>query len=118
MTSFPSVRDVLTFTPSELDFGLSLDFRSGLQASRNPIIVMFVGNGRFGKSERKNQILIGQMRQHSPFKSVGGTKPARMGFQYWGPVRLEDIGDIHEITQTSSWLTVRDYTASGKQRPH
>jgi hypothetical protein len=94
------IRDVLLFNTEKTDFDLSQEFLKTLEDSSNPLIVMFVGGGRVGKSERLNQLLTQRLGQGGPFESDAGADPIITAFQFCRPIRFADFSRLHNIELT------------------
>jgi hypothetical protein len=92
-----TVHPVFEFSQDETDFWPSKQFSADLTASHCPFIIMFVGNGRVGKSTRLNQLLLHKLKSDIPFKACSGVDPVTMKFQYVGPLKLQDLAEIHNI---------------------
>jgi flagellar biosynthesis GTPase FlhF len=99
MSTIPplTVHEVFEFSQQETDFWPSHQFRSDLAASKCPFIIMFVGNGRAGKSTRLNQVVAHELKADSPFESCNGAEPVTMKFQYVGPFKFQHLSQIHGV---------------------
>jgi hypothetical protein len=98
MSSSPvQVLQVFKFDSTEEIFDFSDDFRRIFSAANNPFIIMFIGNGRVGKSTRLNQILTKEIDGEEPFKSLGGTAAVTTKFQFYGPLKSAQLGQIHGL---------------------
>jgi hypothetical protein len=91
------IHQVFDFSETLEDFCPSEQFQVDLAASQCPLIVMFVGNGRAGKSTRLNQLLLHKLRSETPFEAFNGPYPVTMRFQYVGPLKFRDLSRIHRI---------------------
>jgi septin family protein len=90
-------RQVFDFSKSETDFRPSEQFKIDLAASRYPFIVVFIGNGRAGKSTRLNQLLLHVLKSDRPFEAYNGGAPVTMKFQYVGPCKFQQFSRLHCI---------------------
>jgi hypothetical protein len=90
-------KDVFVFYNNDTDFLPSEDFTDDLERSQSPVIILFVGNGRSGKSTRLNQLLSNDLRPDGPFEADDGIEPVTMKFQYVGPLKFADLAQIHKI---------------------
>jgi hypothetical protein len=81
---------------------LAPEFRRALQRSQFPLIVLFMGYSRAGKSTRLNQILTkGQnLRLPGPSVARGGPDPVTVGFQVCGPIPFDKLNDLHGLGLT------------------
>jgi hypothetical protein len=97
--SDPPIHDVFTFKPDG-QFLFSDDFHTAFDRSTNTFIILFIGNGRVGKSTRLNQLLTKVLAPEAPFESYGGSDPVTKQFQFCGPLKFKDFGDIHGLKLT------------------
>jgi hypothetical protein len=58
-------------------------------------MIMAVGNGRTGKSQRGNHLVNHDLRANEPFEVDAGPEPITMKFQYVGPLKFADLAKIH-----------------------
>jgi hypothetical protein len=79
------------------NFEFSADFLRLFKAAENPMIIMFIGSTRAGKSTRLNQLLTKVLRADLPFESLGGADPVTSKFQFCGPLDFSELGQIHGI---------------------
>jgi hypothetical protein len=100
---FPSMdelspHEVFEFSQDETDFRPSKQFVKDLSESESPLLILFVGNGRAGKSTRANQLLLHELQPDSPFEADSGPSPITKQFQYVGPLKFGQLSEIHGIT--------------------
>jgi hypothetical protein len=90
------IYDAIEFDNDSSSFTLSSWFREDLLKSDNPIIVLFFGNSRTGKSLRLNQLLTRRIIPTAPFLSRGGLNPITKNFQYC-PIPMSSLATIHNM---------------------
>jgi hypothetical protein len=93
-----NVMDMFEFDCDGSDFKLAPDFLRVFESSRNPFIILFIGNTRAGKSTRINQLLTRELKAISPFVAAGGAWPITKAFQSATPLTFEDLSQIHGIS--------------------
>jgi hypothetical protein len=89
---------VFDFINGKNDYVFSNEFQHVLGSSSKLFIVMNVGNGRVGKSTRLNQLIRRDIYAEEPFESYGGSAPVTMEFQFYGPMKLRELCEIHQLT--------------------
>jgi hypothetical protein len=80
----------------------SPEFHDALQSSKFPIVILFIGASRVGKSTRLNQILFGGkaqggLKHYGPFSAGGGSSPVTFGFHFCGPISCTELKSIHGL---------------------
>jgi hypothetical protein len=92
-----SPRQVLVFSQDEKEFRPSEAFINDLKTSNRPFIIMFVGDGRAGKSTRANQLVKHELQMDEPFDALNGSEPVTMKFQYAGPIKFAHLANTHNL---------------------
>jgi hypothetical protein len=93
----PRSRQVFRFFNNQTDFSLTREFITDLKSANSPFLILAVGNGRAGKSTRANQLMTHDLEPDGPFVADSGLAPITMGFQYCGPLKFGELGQIHDI---------------------
>jgi hypothetical protein len=78
---------------------LTPEFRAALEASKFPVIVLFMGYSRAGKSTRLNQIITrgDSLNLPGPFVARRGSKAVTVGFDVCGPLSFAELNELHGL---------------------
>jgi hypothetical protein len=81
---------------------LAPEFSRALQQSQFPLVVLFMGYSRAGKSTRLNQIVTkgNSLNLRGPFVARGGSDAVTVGFQACGPIPFDQLNDFHGLGLT------------------
>jgi ubiquitin len=105
MTSFTSHQKMSFHVTSAAFYdgfqvSLTNDFKTALTASQSPLVILFCGRSRAGKSTRLNQLLTNNLTSSVPFKSAAGSLAVTVGFEFSSPVPLRTLCCTHSLACT------------------
>lgn len=76
---------------------MTQEFTNELIRSKDPLLILLIGEGRTGKSTRGNQLVKGVLVAKEPFKTQDGHSPVTIGVDFVGPIKYRDLLPNHQV---------------------
>lgn len=108
MEQIPASKECINFDNINNNCEISNEFKTALQNSHNPKIVLVFGPTRSGKSTLLDNLLKDKRHHNNrsykirtPFDANGGPDQITSGFRFCGPVRSEDFKAFNNINDNN-----------------